>query len=140
MRIAVAVMIAFAAACSADVSNPHPAHQVSVLATLGGRGATGDTVNIRMTNSGTADAYLAVCGESPRILTQQFNGTTWTSGVQNFVCAQALSGPLVLAAGSSITTTLVFETAGRFRFLISVSTSPNGGDAQQAVSNALDVP
>lgn len=140
MRQVKSAILILIVACSAGVSSPQAAHQVNVTATVAGQGPLGDTIDIRITNSGTAVAYLRQCGVSPIILVQQFSDNGWTGGVQNFMCvANLMSNAVVLGAGESLSVMRVFDTAGRYRFLVPVATTQDFSDAQLAVSNAFDV-
>lgn len=137
--------ILVATACSAgptsdDSRNGTPAHGVEVVATAVRQVAQGDSIEIRITNTGTATAFISRCGNSPLILLQQRNGLEWTGGVQNFACpVPILAGPVQLEAKQSITAARIFADAGRYRFLVPVGSMQDLSDATQAASNAFDV-
>jgi len=133
--------VLLATACSAGLSPSEstrgtPAHGVEVVATV-----TSQSTTLRITNTGNQDAFLSRCGSSPLVLVQQFAGTEWTGGVQNFACpAPSAPGPISLRPAESISVVRTFTDAGRYRFRVPVGTTQDLNDAAAAVSNAFDVP
>jgi len=113
---------------------------VSIIGTVTGRSAAGDTVALRFVNSGPATAYIPRCGADPLVLTQQFVNGTWTGGVQNFMCiAPSAPGPVQLNPGTSVTVIRVVQ-AGRYRMTTSVATQADLSNALPVVSNTIDAP
>ena len=136
--------VLLATACSSGLTPDElrdgiPAHGVEVVATAT-RIASGDNVTIRITNVGSQAAFLSRCGNQPLVLGRQFVGSEWTGGVQNILClVPSTPGPIRLGPMESITVLRVFDAAGRYRFVVPVSSMEDQSDANQAVSNAFDV-
>jgi len=123
-----------------DASLLTTSHDVSITATVGRRGALGDTVTFRIANGGSAVAYMPRCGSLPLLLVQQFKDGVWTGGVQNFMClAPAAPGPVSLGPGESIDVLRIFES-GQYRMTMPVASDVALTNATQAVSNAFDAP
>jgi hypothetical protein len=119
---------------------PASGHNVSITASLGGRGPLGDTVAIHIHNDGAETAFIPRCGTGPLILVQQFMNGAWFGGVQNFMCvAPSASGPVQLLGGASIDLVRVFQ-AGRYRITASVATTTDLSNSMTAVSNQFDAP
>ena len=125
---------------SGDRDEHTPAHGVDVIATVTGHGADGQSVTIKITNSGNADAFLSRCGSGPLLLVQRFVDGEWIGGVQNFACpAPSEPGPVRLGPAVSITIVRVFGEAGHLRVRVPVATTQGLSDVSQAVSNGFDV-
>jgi hypothetical protein len=113
---------------------------VSIIGTITGRSAAGDTVALRFVNSGPETAYIPRCGADPLVLTQQFVNGTWIGGVQNFMCiTPSAPGPVRLDPGASVTVIRIVQ-AGRYRMTASVATKADLSNAMPVVSNAVDAP
>ena len=124
----------------AGMPGPANGHNVSITASLGGRGPVGDSVTVHIHNDGPDTAYLPRCGSGPLLLVQQFMNGGWTGGVQNFMClAPSAPGPVQLAPGASIDEIRVFQ-AGRYRITASVATTSDLSNSVIAISNAFDAP
>jgi hypothetical protein len=125
---------------SGDRDDPTPVHGVDVVATVTGHGADGESVTIKITNTGDADAFLSRCGSGPLLLVQRFVDGEWTGGIQNFACpAPSEPGPVRLGSTVSITIVRVFGEAGHLRVRVPVATTQELSDVSQAVSNGFDV-
>lgn len=119
---------------------PASGHNVSITASLGGRGPLGDTVTIHIHNDGPGTAFIPRCGTGPLVLVQQFTNGAWFGGVQNFMClVPTAPGPVQLLGGASIDLVRVFQ-AGRYRITASVATTTDLSDSMTAVSNQFDAP
>lgn len=117
-----------------------PAHGVDVVATITGHTADGESVTIKITNNGDADAFLSRCGSGPLLLVQRFVDGEWIGGIQNFACpAPTEPGPVRLGPTASITIVRVFGEAGHLRVLVPVATTQEFSDVSQALSNGFDV-
>ena len=146
MRFA-ALLLAFTlAACSSSSFEPTRAHDVLVTLTVPGPCVSGlcDPAGnnsvlglISVVNHGTAIAYLPTCGTVLDFGTQQFESGQWVNVGPADACVFP-STPVALARGDSMRTNGQF-TAGRWRLLISVSTTAAMGDPVEAISNGVTV-
>ena len=114
---------------------------MTATAIVGSRGAGGDSVFVRLTNTETHPAFLPRCGAEPLLLHQQFVSGEWAGGIQNFMClVPAAPGPVQLDPGATLQLVRVFSAPGRYRFTVSVATTQDSSDAALATSNAFDIP
>ena len=139
LRFGMVCLVVTALACSSDLSSPTSANGVQVVATVGNRAQSGDSVTFRITNIGNERAFLQQCGVGPTILVQEYVGSVWTGGVQNFACASSAQIAIPLDPGGVTTVVRVFGS-GRFRIRIRVATKSDLSDIALATSNAFDVP
>jgi hypothetical protein len=133
-----------AAACGGSVTTAGgpdgTAGGIEMVASVVSHTSAGDSVTIRMTNTGTRTEFLSRCGAQPLLLMQQFVNGVWTGGVQNFMCiAPSAPGPVRLAPGETITMARVLSVAGHYRFTTSVGEMEDLSDATQTVSNGFDI-
>ena len=133
-----------AAACGGSVTTaggPEGSGRgIEMVASVVSHTSAGDSVTIRMTNTGARTEFLSRCGAQPLLLMQQFVNGVWTGGVQNFMCvAPSAPGPVRLAPGETITLGRVLSVAGRYRFTTSVGEMEDLSDATQTVSNGFDI-
>jgi hypothetical protein len=92
---------------------------------------------VRVVNTGSAVAYLALCGPRPAFAEQQLVGDTWTNVGPAISCVSGpASGPL--APGDSIRTNEFFA-AGRRRLVLTVASVASMVDGAVATSAAFDV-
>jgi hypothetical protein len=116
-----------------------PAYDVIVAASNHGTTQFGDSITIRLINHGGAAAYFMPCGASPAFqLTRLENGQWVSTGA--VACPLTLStGPIVLAAGDSLTALRYLADAGRYRAEVTVFHQSTLSDPLQATSNSVVV-